>query len=263
VNLKRRVYEIVEAHSGADRAGNIFKLGIMGLIVLSTISVVLETVPFLAQRYGVFFGWFERFSVAVFTAEYLARLWSCTADPALAHPVGGRLRMAARPLTLVDLAAILPFYMPFLFAVDLRFIRSLRLLRLARLLKLGRYSDSLQVLGRVFRNKKEELLITMFLAGILLVIVSSLMFFIENEVQPDKFSSIPAAMWWGIATLTTIGYGDIFPVTLAGKVLGSLSALIGIGMFALPAGILGSAFVEELNKRRSQAVCPHCGKSLN
>lgn len=262
MNLKQRIHEILEGQSEEDKPGHLFRFFITALIVASTLAVILETVPALAARYHPFFNWFEVFTITVFTLEYASRLWSCTTDPELTHPITGRVRMALRPLTLIDLLAILPFYLPLFGALDLRFIRSLRLLRLLRLFKLGRYSDSLHIMGRVFQAKKGELSVTLFVASILLIIVSSLMFFIENSAQPDKFSSIPAAMWWGIATLTTIGYGDIFPITLAGKVLGSFSALIGIGMFALPAGILGSAFMEEINKRNAPGICPHCKKAL-
>lgn len=260
---QKRVYEVLEVHADDDRVGHRFKVFIMTLIAASVLSVVLETVPALASRLSAAFRWFEVVTVAIFTLEYAARLWSCPADPGLSHPLWGRVRMALRPMTLVDLAAILPFYLPMVTTLDLRFVRALRLLRLLRLFKIGRYSDSLQVLGAVFRSKKEELSITLFVAAIFLVIVSSLMFYIENGVQPDKFTSIPAAMWWGVATLTTVGYGDIFPVTLLGKFLGGLSALLGIGMFALPAGILGSAFIEELHKRGARKTCPHCGKEVS
>jgi voltage-gated potassium channel len=140
---------------------------------------------------------------------------------------------------------------------DLRFVRVLRLLRLSRLIKLGRYSDSLKTLGNVFKGKKEELLITAFALAILLILASSLMYFAENEVQPQAFSSIPAAMWWGIATLTTVGYGDIYPVTTLGKLMGSVIAVLGIGMFALPAGILSSGFAEKIKKAERRPGFAH------
>jgi voltage-gated potassium channel len=263
-DLRKRLYEIVEEQKEGDRLGQAVKLAVMGLIALSVLSVIFETVPALAERYATFFLSFETFTVAVFTVEYLVRLGACTVDPRYAHPVWGRLRMALTPMALVDLVAILPFYLPMVTTLDLRFVRALRLLRLLRLFKLGRYSESLKILNNVLRSKKEELAITAFVAGILLVIFSSLMYYVENAAQPDRFSSIPAAMWWGVATLTTVGYGDIYPVTLGGKVLGALSALVGIGMFAMPAGILGSAFIDEMHRRRAhdQKSCPHCGKSL-
>lgn len=261
--MKKRVFEILDntSRDGLSRWVSGF---LMTLIVVNVAAVVLETMPALRTDDGEPFATFELFSVIVFSVEYLLRLWSCTSDPRYSRPFLGRLKYALSPLALVDLAAVLPFYLPMMVAdLDLRIVRAFRLVRLFRILKIGRYSESLQTFRAILREKKEELLITLFMAGILLVIVSSLMYFVENEAQPDKFTSIPAAMWWGVATLTTVGYGDIFPVTAMGKVLGTLSAIFGIGMFALPAGILGSAFVEEMHKKRESAkTCPHCGKKI-
>jgi voltage-gated potassium channel len=141
-------------------------------------------------------------------------------------------------------------------------LRMLRIMRIMRLAKLGRYSDSLQTLGRVVAGKKEQLISTVFILVILLIIASCLMYYAENETQPDHFSSIPAAMWWAVTTLTTVGYGDVFPLTTVGKLLGSVIAVLGIGMFALPTGILGAGFVEEMERRRQSRNCPHCGKEL-
>jgi voltage-gated potassium channel len=263
VRLRRRVYEIVEDQKEGDRLGGAVKLLITSLIVFSVVSVVLETVPEISGRFGGAFKAFELFTVAVFSIEYVLRIWACTADPRYAGPVRGRLRMMFTPMALIDLAAVLPFYLPMVTGLDLRFVRALRLLRLLRVFKLGRYSESLKILANVLRNKKEELAMTVFAAGVLLIVFSSLMYYIENDAQPDRFSSIPAAMWWGVATLTTVGYGDIFPITVGGKILGALSALVGIGMFALPAGILGSGFIDEMHRRRTQVKsCPHCGKPI-
>ncbi|HRY30232.1 MAG TPA: ion transporter [Elusimicrobiota bacterium] len=260
--VKQRLYAVLEG-GGADAASRAVGVSLMTLIVLNVLSVVLETVESLQVAYGGLFRAFEVFSVVVFSAEYVLRMWSCTADERYARPVWGRLRFMLGPLALVDLAAILPFYLPLVMRLDLRVMRAVRLVRLFRILKMGRYSEALGVFRKIFWSKKEELLITVFAAGVMLVLVSSLMFFIENEAQPKVFSSIPAAMWWGVATLTTVGYGDIYPITTAGKILGTLSAVFGIGMFALPAGILGSAFVEEMHRRREKSkICPHCGKEI-
>ena len=170
------------------------------------------------------------------------------------------------PLALIDLMAVLPFYLPFVFP-DLRFMRALRLFRLFRVLKLARYSTSLQTFVDVLRLKKEELLLMLFAIMILLVVSSSLMYDVEHEAQPDDFSSIPAAMWWGIVTLATVGYGDIYPVTPWGKFIGSMVVILGIGLFALPTGVLASGFAEVLAKRKEEQkmagmVCPHCGRHI-
>jgi len=161
--------------------------------------------------------------------------------------------------------------------LDLRTLRLVRLARLFRVAKLGRYSMAVQTLFAVLRHKAADLLSLLFVLVILLVCASTLMFHLEHDAQPNSFSSIPATMWWGIVTLTTIGYGDMSPVTAGGRMLGGVVAVLGIGMFALPAGLLGAAFVDELGKLRAGrfggghggheghadgAHCPHCGKTL-
>lgn len=262
--IKGRIFEILEIASTENLPSRVFDVFTITLIFLNVIAVILQTVKGLSSHYRLFFHTFEVFSIWVFTIEYLLRLWTCTTSNRFQGPIGGRIRFALTPLALVDLMAILPFYLPMVIPFDLRFIRAVRLFRLFRLFKMGRYSESFKTFGKVLKEKKEELLMTVFVLLILLVVASSLMYFIENGAQPEVFSSIPAAMWWGIATLTTVGYGDIFPITPAGKLLGAIIAIIGIGMFALPAGILGSGFVEEIQrKRRKQRICPHCGRNID
>ncbi|MGC8744112.1 MAG: potassium channel family protein [Verrucomicrobiia bacterium] len=224
----------------------------------------METVQSISQRYSSLFSGFEIFSVSIFTIEYLLRLWSCTSNPVYHHRIAGRIRFALTPLALIDLLAILPFYLPMFMKLDLRIIRILRLFRFLRLFKLARYSESIKILANVFKRKKDELLILSFVLFVLLTIASTFMYFVENEAQPKVFSSIPAAMWWCIITLTTVGYGDIYPATVLGKILGGIIAVLGIGMFALPTGILASAFAEELHKKHDHPkVCPHCGKPID
>jgi voltage-gated potassium channel len=215
-------------------------------------------------------------SVALFSVEYLLRLWSCVEDPRYSRPVLGRLRWAVSFMALVDLASILPFYISFLgfeSRLDARVVRALRLLRLFRIAKLGRYSSALQTLARVARAKKEELVATLSLIALLLVMASSAVYFAEKDSPNTQFTSIPASMWWAIVTLATVGYGDVVPMTIAGKIIGGFVALLGIGLFALPTGILGSGFMEDVQRRRAEeaekartaappASCPHCGKEL-
>lgn len=262
--VKKRIFEILEIALAGDLLSTIFDVFIMTLISLNVIAVVLETVESLSSQYMLLFRIFEVFSVAVFTIEYLLRLWTCTTNDRFKSPVKGRIRFAVTPLVLVDLMAILPFYIPMVIPLDLRFIRAVRLFRLFRLFKMGRYSESLKSFGNVLRAKKEELAITVFVILILLVLASSLMYFVEHEAQPEVFSNIPTAMWWGVATLTTVGYGDVYPITPIGKFFGAIIAILGIGMFALPAGILASGFAEEIRgKRGKRRICPHCGKDID
>ncbi len=266
MNIKRRVYEILEIASEGDRASRRFDICILTLITLNGVALVLETVQGIHGRAERLFTLFENFSVLIFTVEYLLRLWCCTTSPDYARPVRGRLKFALTPLALIDLLAILPFYLRLLapwMGLDLRLLRTVRLFRLFRLAKLVRYSVALRTFERVLREKKEELLTSLTFLGLMLLLAATLMYFAERDAQSDKFSSIPAAMWWGIATLTTVGYGDVFPITTIGKLIGSVIAVLGIGMFALPTGILGAAFLEEVERRKAKPKqCPHCGKDL-
>ena len=137
------------------------------------------------------------------------------------------------------------------------------MMRIFRVAKIGRYSQSLKLMHRVLSQKKEQLISSVFVLLMLLIIASSMMYFVENRVQPEKFSSIPKTMWWAVATLTTVGYGDVYPITNVGKLIASVIAILGIGMFALPTGILGAGFVEEIDRQRRKGVkCPHCGKEI-
>ncbi|AFZ43102.1 Ion transport protein [Halothece sp. PCC 7418] len=265
--LKYRVYTFLDLAEPQDFASKCFDIFLLGLIFLNLVAVALETVDSLFEQYYFWFRAFEIFSVAVFTIEYLLRVWSCTVKEAYRHPIWGRLRFMVTPLSIIDLLAIIPFYLPLL-SPQLRVGRALRLFRLFRVLKLNRYTDSLKILVRVLRLKQEELILSLFVLSILLAIASSLIYFAEHNAQPEAFSSIPEAMWWGTITLTTVGYGDVYPITLIGRMLGAILAILGIGLFALPAGILASGFSEELQARKAKrkqenaSVCPHCGKAI-
>lgn len=263
-SVRRRTFEILEVASTGDLPSRIFDTFIMTLILLNVLAVILETVESLLLKYRAFFTLFEVFSVAVFTIEYLLRLWSCSTDKRFGDPFIGRIRFALTPFALVDLMAFLPFYLPMILPLDLRFIRILRLFRFFRVFKIARYSESLRTVGNVVKAKKEELIIVFSVMLILLILASSLMYFSEHNAQPKAFPNIPAAMWWGVATLTTVGYGDVCPISPLGKSIGAIIAVLGIGMFALPAGILASGFAEEIQKSRGNPrVCPHCGKEID
>ena len=174
------------------------------------------------------------------------------------------MRFAVSGIALIDLLAILPFYLPFV-GLDLRFLRALRLIRIVRIAKVGRYYSSLNLIRDTVRARKEELVLSVAIMVLLLVVSASVMYYAEHEVQPEAFPSIPASLWWAVVTLTTVGYGDAFPVTTLGKFLASVISILGIGMFALPTGILGAGFVEEIRKRRDEVEvkrCPHCGREL-
>lgn len=258
---RQRVHEILELAQPGDRASRIADISILVLIVANVAAVVFDTVDTVHAAIGPQLLAFEYFSVAVFSVEYLLRLWSAPEAWPEIRPLKARARWATSWYGVIDLLAIIPVYLPMLIPVDLRMLRLFRLFRLGRLFKMGRYSRAFRTFGLVLRTKREELVIAVVAVLILLLITSSLMYFVENEAQPDVFTSIPASMWWGAAALTTVGYGDVYPVTALGRVLGVISAILGIGLFALPAGILASGFTDALACTcRDDGVCPTCGQ---
>jgi voltage-gated potassium channel len=264
--LKSVLYATLEPGPAPSRATK-YAMGLLAVLIgANVLAVILQTVNSLDARFGQAFLIFEYVSVAIFSIEYLIRIWICTQNPKYSRPVLGRLRYIVSPIALIDLLAIAPFFLPFV-TTDLRILRVLRLARLLRVFKLGRYSDALATLGRVARKKRAQLGVILVFLGLALVISASIIYYVENPHQPDKFSSIPASLWWAIVTLTTVGYGDMWPVTILGKILTGVIALTGIGLFALPAGILASGFSGELEHdkepaRTMAAFCPHCGASL-
>ncbi|MBU0507781.1 ion transporter [bacterium] len=261
-NLMHNLYLILEDSS--SQYGRWFAGFISTLILLNILEVMLETVPGKSALWEVWLARFEVFSVLVFTIEYLLRLWVCTLNPRYERKIVGRIRYALVPITFVDLLAILPFYLPLAFPLDLRVLRLLRLFRFLRLIKIARYSDALRLITKVIRGKREELLLVVFVCAVLLIFSSTLLYYVEHEAQPEEFSSIPASLWWGVVTVTTVGYGDIYPITIAGKIIASIFAVIGIALFALPAGVLAGGFAEEVKtKKNASETCPHCGASLS
>jgi len=261
ITLKESLYKVLIFDESNGRIHRYFNLGMVILISLNVIAVILETEQSIYQRNKPFFDVFEFVSVLIFTVEYILRLWVCTLDERYKNKLSGRIRFAIQPLQLIDLLSFLPFYLPFV-GVDLRFIRVIRLFRLFRLLKMGRYNQSLITLGKVIKSKREELSITLFAGFIGLIVSSILMYFVEHNAQPNVFGSIIDGMWWGVTTLTTVGYGDAIPITPLGKILGSLISILGIGLFALPAGIISSGFITEIQKSKNSKICPHCGKTI-
>lgn len=258
---RKRVNQLLDPDS-IDGIGFYVNWFIMGLIAANVAAVVLSTIDPVQMKYGTELWYFETGSVLVFTVEYLGRIWSNVEDFDEWDPIRDRLRIATRPMLIVDLLAIVPYFLAlFGLGVDLRFLRALRLIRLLRLLKLVRYSESIQAFGHAFRIKKDQLIVAFSANLILLIVTSSLMYFAESQAQPESFGSIPATMWWAVVTLTTVGYGDIAPVTPIGRMLGGIVAVLGIGLFALPASILASGFIEESSYETT--YCPDCGHEID
>lgn len=245
---RRRIYEIIEIGHGDSRASRIFDGLIVGLILANIAAFVAETVPALSSAYGAYFWAFEVFSVAVFSFEYGLRLWTAVEVPFLKRlpPWKARLKLALRPALLIDLIAILPFFLGMFFSIDLRVLRALRLLRF---FKLSRYSPAMHTLLRVLVNEQRALIGAGLLLLTVVLFASTGIYYLEGQVQPDKFGSVPDAAWWAIATLTTVGYGDVAPMTPLGKFFGSFVMVTGLCILALPVAIISAGFAQELGRR--------------
>jgi len=241
---------------------------IIGLIGVNVLLVIIETEP-AAAAWANYFEVTEAISTLIFSVEYVLRLWIAPLDPRYQNGLKGRLKYASSPMALVDFVAIAPFFLVFFVEnLDLRIARAIRLMRLVRILKMGRYAHAVTTLYQVFSRKKEELAIANFVGIMILILCSSVMYFAEHDAQPEAFRSIPEAMWWAVVTLTSVGYGDISPITPIGKLFGAVVCMIGVLMVALPTGILASGFLEEMREQRRGrdqdifGYCPHCGKQL-
>jgi voltage-gated potassium channel len=266
LKIKKRTYEIIEKAQNNDKASKYFDLLILILIVSNTIAIVLESFNLLYTMYSTQFKLFEMFSVAVFSIEYILRIWTSELGfPSKKGKPGSIFKYIFSPMAIIDLLAILPFYIPMIIPIDLRFLRMFRISRLLRILKINRYTKALSLIISVIRNKKDELIATVFVMGFMIMISSTMMYYFESEVQPESFPNIVASFWLSIATLTTVGYGDIYPITVMGKLFASIIAILGIGLVALPTGIISSGFIFAITKKEkneSSEVCPHCGEII-
>ena len=246
--LRHKLYEILEDEESSLPARRWLHHVLMVLIVLSVLAAVLDTVASIRLAWDRWLRAVEYGCVALFTIEYALRVWVAVEDRAgrYDHPLRGRLRYMATPMALIDLLAILPTYLALIVPGDFLLLRTLRILRI---LKITRYSPALATFEVVLVNERRSLMAAGTILAVALLLAAGALHHVEGEVQPENFGSIPAAMWWAIATLTTVGYGDVVPITPLGRLLAGIVAVVGIGMFALPTAILGAGFAYELNKR--------------
>jgi len=289
--FKRNIFDVIQpfADASAGRlASRIFDDVIMLLIVFSVVSVFLCTfrIPDWLLRILIRV---EFWSLVVFTIEYALRIWTANLLYPDLGPFRSRIRYILSPMALIDLISILPFLLPFM-PYTFVGVRAFRLVRLLRVFKLNRYSDALAAIGDVFRRKSQQIVASIFFVFIILVLASLLIYYAEHDAQPEQFENAFSGLWWAVATLTTVGYGDIYPITPIGRFLGAIIAILGIGMVAVPTSILSAGFMELLESRTGEGAnvqnppsqehahdpdkiavqdsveppqyCPHCGKKL-
>jgi voltage-gated potassium channel len=266
--LRRKMYNILREDGRKIKKRRIFDMTLMALILVSLVFIILDTFMMPAW-YRTLSHWVELVSVVLFTIEYIARVWTAP----LMYPTLTSLRAYCKYIfsfiALIDLLSILPFYLPFVFPVDLRVLRSLRIIRLLRVFKIGRYTSALTVIGQVFRKKAHQLMSSLLVLFMLMTIAAVMMYNVESVAQPDKFTNVFSALWWAVSTITTVGYGDLYPITVVGQLLGMIISFLGIALVAVPTGIISAGFVEAINmeeggkkKENEKHYCPYCGHNL-
>lgn len=251
MTLRKIFAHVLEGSGSQIKLGRLLDGFLIVLISINVIAIVLESVVEIARAHKQLFVIIEIVSVAIFTIEYVLRVWACVdkeeyRDLDLPH-WRVRLKYIRSPLAVIDLLAILPTYLTLFVNLDLRF---LRVFRLMRVFKLTRYSKAMQLLLQSFKEERHSLLAAFFIMAVALIIASCGIYLLEHDVQPDKFGSIPESMWWALVTLTTVGYGDVVPITPLGKLFGAMITVLSMGMVAIPTGLLASSFSEQLRRRR-------------
>lgn len=251
--LERSLYYIVDEKDESNKLSKSFNYFLMILITLSVGEMALETDDSIFVPYRKYFNIFDIFTVMVFSVEYFIRILTAHLDPVN----DGKTRwQSIRSYMfsfagIVDLVSILPFYLTFT-KIDLRVLRMIRLLRFFRVFKITRYNNSMKLVADVIRDKSSEIGVIMGLIIIIMIISSFIMFYAEHDAQPEQFPNVLGCLWWAVVTMTTIGYGDVYPITLVGKIVGSTMALLGIGLVAMPTGIISAGFLEKVNERKDK-----------
>lgn len=267
MNLMKQIYTLIDGDVESNKYSRAYNVFSSSLIVVSVLLIVLQSYKEINNTFGWFIHATEGVVVVFFTFEYLLRLITSSYQYPDKNKALAIFLFVFSFMGLVDLLSILPFYAPLVFSGNLTFLRVLRLFRLLRIFKLLRYSDSLAMFGRAIKRVRSELISTLFITFIVLLLSANLMYVAENQAQPDSFANMGEALWWAVATLTTVGYGDVYPITGIGKILSGFMAIVGIGIVAIPTGLLSSSFMSEIedkrNKNKSDKVCPKCGEDID
>ena len=249
--IKKRIHTILEHPEKCDRISILVHVAIASAILINAVAIILYTVKEIALLYSNILNLIINTCLLLFAVEYFLRIWSCTDTKNPLRMISDRIKYAMSFYLIIDLISIIPIVIPFLFPDHLAIIRLLRLVSIFKLGRFTRYAGSLNLLKRVIKRKSEIFVIMLFFLVFIIVFSSTIMYVVEFPAQPDKFSSIPAALWWAVMTVTTVGYGDIYPITPLGKTIGSFFTIFGVLILALPSAILATGFIEERERLHS------------
>lgn len=250
--MKEKIFKIITVREDEQGSSWVFDIFLSTLILLNVFAVIFESYPEFGIEYKALFYYFEIFSIIIFSIEYVLRIW--TADiyyPSLS-PVKSRFKYLFSVYGFIDLISVVPFYLPMLIIIDMRYLKVLRLMRLFRIFKLSRHSKSFNIIASVLRETKYDLFVTLFVAAVLMLVSALLVYSVEHEAQPEKFRNIGDAIWWASETLTTVGYGDLYPITTLGRIISAFVSVLGMGLVALPTGIISSTLISKINKGKNR-----------
>ena len=261
LEFKEKLFTFLHHTKRWSRATYIFQVSIITLIILNVIMVIAETFS-LPDTWQAILYYFEVFSVIVFSIEIVARIYTADLLYPKLSPFKARVRYFLNPMSIIDLLSVAYFYIPVV-TVDTRVLRTFRLLRIFRIFKLGYYIDECRFLVQALKDQTRQLLVSSFLLLVIILVSSILMYSIENQAQPDVFENVFSAFWWSVATLTTVGYGDIYPVTVLGKLLSAIIALTSISLVAVPTSIIAAGLTRQINEEESGTICRKCQKKID
>lgn len=263
-SFKRTLFLIIDDHKSRRPLNRIFHGILLALIIISSLLLIVESVDSFHESYSLYLYPLEVFTMVFFSLEYILRIYTCTEISKYKQSLLGRLRYVITPLMLIDLLSIIPFYL-IIFSSNYSGFYIFSIFRVLRLFKAIRYVKAFKIIGKVFYIQREQLLVSFVFIIFVFVFASSIIYIAEKDAQPEKFSDIPSAMWYTVATITTVGYGDVYPITLMGKITGGLISMTGLLLFAIPTSILTSGFLKlnkEKRKETDEITCPSCGSTF-
>ena len=253
-NVKKYIYNIIRDDDQNDLKSNIFDFTIIILVIINVIVIFLDTFENIRIYIEPYYKIIDTVSIIVFSIEYILRIWTASIMHSNISPFKSRIKYIFSAEAIIDLIVLFSFYLPLFSYQNIKFIRILRLFRILSILKINRYTHALSDLRNVLKKKSIQLISSIFVVGVLIIFSALLMYYIENEAQPGSFNNAYSSLWWAIATLTTVGYGDIYPVTVLGKLLGILISLMGIALIAIPTGIITAGFMEQINEKKIKKI---------
>lgn len=265
MNKKKRIFTLIQVGSIDDIPSRTYDIALILAVVINIFIAVFETFP-QSHQYLDILQVLEGITVVFFTIDYFLRIWTATYLYKGVTTARARMKFIFSWAGIVDFFSCVPYYLPFFFPSGAVALRMFRIIRILRIFRIHHYSDPLKVIGRVLKKKKGQLMSSIFIVLILMIAASLMMYSLEHKAQPEVFDNAFSGFWWAINTLLTVGYGDIVPITFAGKLCGAIMTFLGVGMVAIPTGILSAGFVEQMTpkpKEKEPHYCPNCGHKLN